>query len=107
MKSKNKLYTQSYFIKRLKDSNIFVKPLIKYSENDIRKWTIIIEPEKYNILCTCYKENSKNYCFKFDCQQKSNINVTTLSMKTIIENIKNLIDGTDKFNQLKEIESGI
>ena len=99
---KNNLYTKSYFIKRLKDKQLFVVPLIDYPQNDIRKWTINIEPKNYNILCTCIKESSKNFWFKFDCQQKNNIIVNTKSMETITQVIEDLIEGHKKYDQLKE-----
>ena len=99
---RNNLYTRSYFIKRLKDQKYFVQPLLTYTD-DIRQWTILIEPSKYDILCTCYKENSKNFWFKFDCQQKSNIIIKTMSMKTIYECIDDLIDGHKKYNELKNV----
>jgi hypothetical protein len=51
----NKLTTQSYFIKRLKDSGYEVwKMFDKYSESDTRSWTIIIDPGVSSVMCTCY-----------------------------------------------------
>jgi len=50
----NKLTTQSYFIKRLKDSGYEVwKMFDKYSESDTRSWTIIIDPGVSSVMCTC------------------------------------------------------
>ena len=41
----NKITTQSYFIKRLKDSGYLVYRLFdEYSESDPRNWTVMIDP---------------------------------------------------------------
>ncbi len=56
---KNNLYTKSYFCKRLRDKNFIIQSVIDYPIDDIRYWTLIISPNEYNILCTCYKINSK------------------------------------------------
>ena len=100
---KNNLYTQSYFIHRLVDAKMTVEKLYTYPEADIREWVINIMSYKYDILCTCCKENSKSFWFRFDCQQKSNVIVKTRSMETILEVVKDLMDGHDKYNEMKEI----
>lgn len=51
----NKLTTQSYFIKRLKDSGYEVwKIFDNYNESDTRSWTIVIDPGVSSVFCTCY-----------------------------------------------------
>ena len=51
----NKLTTQSYFIKRLKDSGYEVwKIFDNYNESDPRAWTILIDPGVSSVFCTCY-----------------------------------------------------
>ena len=99
---KNNIFTQSYFIHRLIDNKISVEKLFTYPDDDIRKWIVNIMSVKYDILCTCYKISSKDFWFKFDCQQKSNFIVKTKSMEVIIETVKDLMEGHDKYNELKE-----
>jgi hypothetical protein len=51
----NKITTQSYFIKRLKDSGYVVYKIFdEYSEADPRNWTVLIDPGCASIFCTCY-----------------------------------------------------
>jgi len=51
----NKITTQSYFIKRLKDSGYMVYKIFdEYSEADSRNWTVMIDPGNASIFCTCY-----------------------------------------------------
>lgn len=51
----NKLTTQSYFIKRLKDSGYEVwKVFDNYNESDARSWTIVIDPGIASVFCTCF-----------------------------------------------------
>ena len=95
--SKNRLYTRSYFIKRLVDSKIKCIPLINtFSEDDIRKWSVLVLPSTYNILCTCYKKTMDEYWFKFDTEKKSNMQVKTQSMNVIIEFIQHYIEENAK-----------
>lgn len=56
----NKITTQSYFVKRLKDSGYVVYKIFdEYGETDPRSWTVIIDPGYASVLCTCYV-NDKN-----------------------------------------------
>jgi hypothetical protein len=51
----NKITTQSYFIKRLKDSGYVVYKIFdEYGEADPRNWTVMIDPGYASIFCTCY-----------------------------------------------------
>lgn len=53
----NKLTTQGYFIRRLRDSGYIVNRLYdKYGEADPRQWTIIIDPAVASVFCTCYTQ---------------------------------------------------
>jgi hypothetical protein len=62
--SSNKLSTQGYFIKRLKDSGYVVYRIFdNYSESDPRKWTILIDPSVSSVFCTCY---DKLYHLSYD-----------------------------------------
>ena len=50
----NKITTQSYFVKRLKDSGYIVYKIFdEYSEADPRSWTVMIDPGHASIFCTC------------------------------------------------------
>jgi hypothetical protein len=66
---KNKLYTRGYFIKRMKDARIYVVPLVEYNSSkfypdDIRKWTVLIDPGHSDIILTCHKISSNDFWFK-------------------------------------------
>lgn len=51
----NKITTLGYFKKRLKDSGYRCEEVFrKYSHNDPRAWTIMIDPSGASVLCTCY-----------------------------------------------------
>ena len=51
----NKITTQSYFIKRLKDSGYMVYKIFdEYGEADPRSWTVMIDPGNASVFCTCY-----------------------------------------------------
>ncbi len=52
---KNKIHTLSYFKKRLKDNRYVIWDIMKkYSLEDPRKWTIMINPSLESIYVTCY-----------------------------------------------------
>ena len=56
MKKPNKITTQGYLIKRLKDSGYEVWKIFDgYPETDPRKFTILIDPKHSAIFCTCYE----------------------------------------------------
>jgi hypothetical protein len=97
-KNKNKLYTLSYFRKRLRDAGITSKVLIEsFSEDDKRYWTISVD-SKRRVLCTCFKftENDEtNFYFHFaDGNQRLPIDKTikTESMMVIIDSLKKIIN---------------
>ncbi len=51
----NKLTTLGYFLKRLRDSGYYAfKLFTEYNDADPRAWTLIIEPGKFSVFCTCY-----------------------------------------------------
>ena len=88
--SKNKLYNQSYFVKRLLEAGFDVKRLnVSFEDNDLRRWMIIINlrSEEYrpNICVTCFKKKtSKEFSFKFQGQGEKDFILKTLSMTTVI-----------------------
>ena len=93
--SNNKLYTRSYFCKRLKESTINHSEVIVYENESSRKWTLLIFPTKHNILCTCHKEG-EDFWFRFETSENQNLIVKTKSMKVIIDFLKNLESKRDK-----------
>ena len=54
MGTKNNITNLSYFTKRLRDSGFYVSRLYDgYSDNDIRKWTVVISPRQDSLFITC------------------------------------------------------
>ena len=90
---KNKLYTLSYFRKRLSETNLMSKVLISaYPKNDNRYWTISISID-HMIFCTCYKKEDDVY-FEFwdgDNVIKNRCVIKTKSMNVIIEYLNSII----------------
>jgi len=53
----NNITTRSYLVKRLKDSGYTVDKLdIKYSPEDKRKYSILMDNGYHSIIITCYKD---------------------------------------------------
>jgi hypothetical protein len=101
MMAKNKLYTKSYLTKRLIESKLNVAKLIdKYSDNDIRQWTIIIDPgikaNRANILLTCFKESPDNFWFVANSQRGIGSKIKTLSVDVLVEILMDIIKGPEK-----------
>ena len=93
--SKNKLYNQSYFVKRILDSGYFVTRLnVKFEDDDNRKWMILVNSKKinykHNICITCFK-NDTEFCFKFQGQSLRDFSLNTKSMNTIIQILHDVI----------------
>ena len=68
-KTKNNIYTPSYFMKRMKDNGYGVwKMFDKYGPHDSRYWTMMIDPGGYSVLVTCYfnKEELDDVYFELD-----------------------------------------
>lgn len=66
---RNRLKTPGYFIKRLRDNKfITLRVFQKYSFNDPRKWTVLVDPGNTSLYITCYenKENNNEVMFEFD-----------------------------------------
>jgi hypothetical protein len=99
--SKNKLYNQSYFCKRIVEEGFDVTRLnIKYEFDDLRKWSIIVNKQqseyKHNILITCFKnEETKEFSFKFQGKTFDDFMLPTLTMKIIIEILKKAMENTN------------
>jgi hypothetical protein len=99
--AKNKLYTLSYFCKRIVEQGFDVIRLnIPYEKNDLRKWSIVVNKQrsnyKMNILITCFKdEQTKEFCFKFQGQRKKEFILETLSMNLIIAILKKAMESEE------------
>lgn len=106
--AKNKLYTKSYFKKRIVEEGFDVLDLkIPYEKNDLRKWTLVINKQKsnykINIIITCFKnEETKEFCFKFQGQRKKEFILTTLTMKLIIDILKKATEDITYEGELNE-----
>lgn len=98
--SKNKLYNQSYFVKRLLEAGFDVKRLnIHFEADDLRKWMIIINLRSFdyrpNICVTCFKnKETSEFSFKFQGQGEKDFVLKTLSMKTIIRILNSVFKKT-------------
>ena len=75
--SNNKLYTRSYFVKRLRENGIRVDTIIRqFDPADIRYWSIITK-DISNIQITCYKKSSSEYYFKLDVPNGNKLFIDT------------------------------
>jgi len=92
---KNKLYTLSYFRKRLLSANISSRILIKtyVVEEDPRYWTLTLFPKTHNIFCTCYKQDTEFWFELWDGgnKLKNELTIRTKSMNVIIDNVYSLL----------------
>jgi len=94
---KNKLYNQSYFIKRILDAGFFVTRLnVKFENDDNRRWMILVNskkiPYRSNICITCFKNmNDGQFSFKFQGAKDRDFILNTMSMNTIIEILNSVI----------------
>jgi len=87
---KNKISTLGYFKKRLKDNGFIVLDLFKnYSEQDDRKWTIMVNPSQESLIITCKRDpDFDNPIFEFsDSNIKMPMKFATASMEVIIEKL--------------------
>lgn len=93
--SKNNLYTQSYFVKRLVEAGFDVKRLnIEFETKDTRKWTILVNfkdvPQKCNIIITCIKNSTDDFFFKLMTIDSIEFCIRTMSMEIVIEQLKKI-----------------
>ena len=110
---KNKLYTCSYFCKRIIEQGFDVIRLnIPYEKNDLRKWSIVVNKKKasykMNVMITCFKnEETKNFEFQFQGQRKKAFFLSTLTMNMIIDILKKAMESIDEVTpeNKKEIPS--
>ena len=104
MSSNNKLYTLSYFRKRLWEVGVETEIIVRdYIDSDKRYWTILIDPD-LKIHCTCIKytdSEGNNKCeFHFsDSKQNFKMDMVrvTNSMEDIIAMLSNVLEINKKY----------
>jgi len=104
--SQNKITTLGYFCKRLKDNGFIVwKMFNKYSDQDARKWTVLINPSQESVFITCimnYDGLNSIPAFEFNTGiksvYKSNITLQTESIEVLIKHLLSL--GIDNKSEL-------
>lgn len=103
--AKNKVTTQGYFIKRLRDEGYYViRCFDRYSKEDKRKWTIILNPSTDSVFLTCidngdwpnrgmYKVDDDNNIFPH------NFYINTESVDVIVKHLEEFnVKGLEKIN---------
>ena len=88
---KNKIQTLSYFKKRLKDNKYIVWDIMKkYSLEDPRKWTIMLNPSIESVFITCVVNRESlgdlpEFLFNDGGMRfQKNITIKTSSMEVIV-----------------------
>lgn len=90
MKTKNKITTGGYFLRRLRDSGfIAIRMFNKYGLHDPRKWTMLIDPGGHSLMITCYvnKDFPGDVVFEFNDggnRFPKNYNLKTQSMEIVV-----------------------
>lgn len=89
----NKLTTLGYFLKRLRDSGYYAfKLFADYGDADPRAWTLIIEPGKFSVFCTCYINDphfGESYFELYDGNQyiPNRLKLKTSSFEVLIKHL--------------------
>ena len=83
----NKVSTQSYLIKRLRDSGYNVIKLdgITYTESDSRKWTILLDNAVSSVFITCMKNNELQLYDGNRFIKNTKLKIDTSSVEVLIE----------------------
>jgi hypothetical protein len=97
---RNKLYNQSYFIKRIVECGYDVTRLnVKFETDDSRRWMILVNSKilkyKFNICITCFKVNDE-FMFKFQGQSTRDFTLNTKSMTTILNILDDVIGKAER-----------
>ena len=118
--SKNNITTKGYFIKRLRDSGFFVvRDYNRYSQHDIRKWTVVINPGDESLFVTCYDTEEWPYKGLYEFNDggqhfPKNYHVNTDSIEVIVSHMLhfnihakelNNLDGSTRKRKTKEANS--
>lgn len=85
----NKLTTQSYFIKRLRDSgyNVFKIDNIEYRTTDKRKWSVILDNAVASVIITCMKSGALQLYDGNRFIKNTNLKIDTDSVEVLIEHL--------------------
>lgn len=88
--NKNKITTNGYFLRRLRDSGFLaIRMFSKFGNHDPRKWTILVDPGGTSVFITCYqnREFKGDVSFEFSDGNvvfSPNWKLKTQSMEVII-----------------------
>lgn len=85
----NKLTTQSYFIKRLRDSgyNVFKIDSVEYRASDKRKWSVILDNAVASVIITCMKSGALQLYDGNRFIKNTNLKIDTDSVEVLIEHL--------------------
>lgn len=90
MKTKNKLKTPSYFIKRLRDNGYETNRIFdSFNVGDPRQWLVMVNPKHESVLVTCYvnKDEIGDIMFEINdggIRVPKNIHLKTASAEVVI-----------------------
>jgi hypothetical protein len=93
--SRNKLKTAGYFIKRLKDNGfVTLRMFDKYSDDDSRKWTVLVDPSGASVYVTCFENKpfKNEYLFSFEDGNQNFRRGYVLKTSSIEVVVKRLLD---------------
>lgn len=101
--------TESYFVKRLRDSGYLVDRVpVRFSEADPRSWMVVIDQGNATVFATCYRNVdgfNENYIEFYDGDQyiPKRFKLSTNSMETIIDwlNSFGIITKTTEYDSKK------
>ncbi|MBC8416785.1 hypothetical protein H8E06_00465 [bacterium] len=82
-KRKNKITTQGYFIKRLRDNGFIVnRSFSSYNNQDSRRWTVLVNPGKESVFITCFVNMVFHGESMFELNDGGNLMPKNISLKT-------------------------
>lgn len=90
-RSRNKIRTPGYFVKRLRDSGFIVLKIFReYAKNDSRAWTVLVNPGGSSVFITCYFNREQDKDAEFELNDGGvniprNFFIKTESIEVIIE----------------------
>jgi len=93
--TRNKLKTAGYFVKRLKDNGfVTLRIFNKYSEDDLRKWTVLVDPSGASVYVTCFENRpfKDEYLFSFEDGNQNFRRGYVLKTSSIEVVVKRLLD---------------
>ena len=81
--SKNKIRTNGYFVKRLRDSGFVVLKIFnRYGKHDPRRWTVLIDPSGASVFITCLTNKEKLNDVLFELHDSGVNFATSYSIQT-------------------------